>query len=103
MTNLQRLRNVIENMQHNGKQNNKVAAALRLCDSVKDDFRTLAGKISAYNDGDTQLDDVTGGEFNSDFVGLDTIEWRLEKGNLKIQERMERFISNLKQDNGAGI
>lgn len=40
-------------------------------------------------------------EFNYDFVGLDTIEWRLEKGNLAIQQEVENFIEYLKKKNGV--
>jgi len=36
---------------------------------------------------------------NSDFVGLDTINWKLDNGNLKIQQQMESFVQRLKKEN----
>lgn len=34
---------------------------------------------------------------NSDYVGLDTIRWGLDNGNLAIQQAMEDFITTLKK------
>jgi len=38
---------------------------------------------------------------NSDFVGLDTIQWSLENGNLKIQQQVESFIQRLQRENAV--
>lgn len=38
---------------------------------------------------------------NSDFVGLDTINWSLENGNLVIQQKMEYFVEALKKQNAV--
>lgn len=38
---------------------------------------------------------------NQSFVGLDTIYWRLESGNLKIQTQVENFITALQKQNAV--
>jgi hypothetical protein len=40
---------------------------------------------------------------NRSFVGLDTIRWQLERGNLKVQMQMEEFIKNLQIKNSATV
>lgn len=42
-------------------------------------------------------------DFNSDFIGLDTIVWKLEKENLAIRQEVETFITHLKNKNGATV
>lgn len=38
---------------------------------------------------------------NSDFVGLDTLNWSLDSGNLKIQQQVESFIQRLQRENSV--
>lgn len=40
---------------------------------------------------------------NIDFVGLDTINWSLDKRNIKIEQQMETFIESLRKQNCVGV
>lgn len=63
--------------------------------------KELKQKISDLED---ELDGTEEPEYdNSDFVGLDTINWSLEKGNLIIQQEVEGFILRLKHKNCASV
>lgn len=37
------------------------------------------------------------------FLGLDTMHYYLEAGNLKIRQQLEDFINEVKSQNGAGV
>lgn len=37
------------------------------------------------------------------FLGLDTLHYRLDKGNLRIQNQLEEWVSEVKQQNVATI
>lgn len=36
-------------------------------------------------------------------LGLDTLHYRLEHGNLRVQQQLGEWINNIKQENGAGV
>lgn len=48
-----------------------------------------------------ELDDQP--ELTEVFLGLDTLHYSLENGNLKISQQMENFINGVKNQNGAGV
>lgn len=37
------------------------------------------------------------------FLGLDTLHYHLEQGNLRIQLQLEDFLNQIKSTNGAGV
>lgn len=56
-----------------------------------------------YAESDMEDEDEKEAEYdNSDFVGLDTINWSLDNGNLVIQQKMEYFIESLRKTNCVG-
>lgn len=56
--------------------------------SLKDEVNELEN-----NDDDKEEIELV----NSDFVGLDTINWSLENGNLRVQQQVDNFIISLKK------
>ncbi len=85
--------------------NNRVKEAGNLLTAINEDLNNKDTQIRAS---DMQLDelqdklDVAPELTNSDFLGLDTLHWSLESGNLILTEKIETFISQLKKENGAG-
>lgn len=49
----------------------------------------------------TEIDEMP--ETESEFLGLDTIHYRFEQGNLKIKLQFEHWVNLVKQQNGAGV
>jgi hypothetical protein len=78
------------------------AAEKELTDA-EDEIINLKEDLADANSSD---DDENGNDVelvNSDFVGLDTINWSLQNGNLLIQQEMENFLLRLKHKNCASV
>lgn len=74
-------------------------AAEEELDEANDEIKNL--KYDNDSDDDEEKEEP---EYdNSDFVGLDTIHWSLDNGNLRIQQQMEGFILRLKEQNCVGV
>lgn len=68
---------------------------------MKDKIKKLEDEADDRDQSDDDDENVT--YDNSDFVGLDTINWSLDKGNLKVEQQMEAFIESLRKQNCVGV
>lgn len=94
MTNTQALRNIIEGLKDEMLDTTE---ALEFIEAIEDQ---LDGKDERIKELEKDIEDMGEAEekpaFTSVFLGLDTIEYRLEKGNLEITQRVETFLNRLK-------
>jgi len=94
MTNIQHLRNILE-----GYEIENTEEALEFLDAIEQDEAASKREIdnlerqAEWKKDEDQVFD------NSDFVGLDTINWSLQNGNLKVQGQMENVIKSLQKQN----
>lgn len=96
--NIDALRDILKEFESHDPQKAKQADKFVL--SMREDIKTMGAEIKRLKDFDG---DETGPNYdNSDFVGLDTLHWSLDSGNLKIQSQMENFIEQLKSENCVG-
>jgi hypothetical protein len=72
--------------------------AIEFLDAIQNELWEAGEEISELKSKVTEKDPEYD---NSDFVGLDTIHWKLDSGNLKIQQQMESFIQRLERENSV--
>lgn len=83
----------------------KAEEAIEFLDAIQNEFWEKGEQIAELklaakeneqddNENDQEYD-------NSDFVGLDTLNWKLDNGNLKIQQQMESFVQRLQRENSV--
>lgn len=68
-------------------------------DDLEDEKETLEEKLHSAHNAIDELDNNP--NFEKTFLGLDTLNWNLDNGNLVIQQRMENFIANLQKEFSA--
>jgi len=77
-------------------------------DSIEDDIKEMDAEIISLKADVMELEDADDDKeeielVNSDFVGLDTLNWSLEKGNLRVQQQVENFVLSLKNQYSVTI
>jgi vacuolar-type H+-ATPase subunit I/STV1 len=106
-TNIEHLKDIIKELKIYDSQ--KATEAEEFLEAIEneltdseDEMQTIKERNAELN---SEIDTLEGGGSydNNDFVGLDTINWSLEKGNLAIQQRMESFIERLQKENCVGV
>lgn len=105
-TNIYHLRVVMGELKKDCLNEQKMEEAFEFLNATEDDFKDAMKDKMVKEDAepDVDLDDIVWrSDLNEDFVGLDTIWWKLEKGNLVIQDKVEQFITMLKRQNGAAL
>lgn len=84
---------------------------MELIDAIDDDMIDTKDKIKQLKEDNsdlkTQLDDCNSNDpQNQEYIvdlGLDTLFYSLEKGNLKVQMQLEHWINQVKKQNCAGV
>lgn len=97
------LQDLIEQLQfaqkaikENGQLEVEVKSMEQEIDELKDENRVLEEKLqSAYN-AINELEENP--SFESTFLGLDTLKWTLDSGNLAITQRIESFLDGLQKN-----
>jgi hypothetical protein len=95
-TNVEHLRDLINGFKVIDSE--KGEEAIEFLDAIQNEMKKKDKKIADLelieepNDKEPEYD-------NSDFVGLDTLNWSLDGGNLKIQQQVESFIQRLQREN----
>lgn len=64
-------------------------------------IKRLEEKVSELEDELDSKEEEEPEYANEDFVGLDTIRWDLQNGNLIIMQQMEGFVARLKHQNAV--
>lgn len=108
MNNIEHLRSIIKHYASTGIDTTE---AEEFIDAVEDEYNDKVAGLEAENDTlQTELDDLKDQEDQEDqeetisvFLGLDTLHYRLEQGNLRIQQQLEAWINNIKKQNCAGV
>lgn len=100
MTNVEHLKSILSKYELENTEE-----ALEFLEAIENEVGDLSDQLKVKQE---ECDDLTShlssfeDDFdNSDFVGLDTIRWKLDKGNLAIQQKMEYFIQQLKKQNAV--
>lgn len=104
LSNLKELRKIL-----NEYQLESTDVAVEFLDAIEEDVDNVIDELSKAKSEirDYENDDLVEEEkeevdlVNSDFVGLDTINWSLDNGNLVIQQKMEYFIEALQKQNAV--
>lgn len=104
MSNIEALRNILSKYELED-----TTEALEFLEAIEkeqeectDTIRTLREEVKDYENDDEDDSDEDEVELNNhDFVGLDTINWSLNNGNLVIQQKMEYFIEALQKQNAV--
>lgn len=105
MTNVDALRKIIND--NNSFMSDSVEA-LEFIDAIeeeiidlKDERATLRTEVVDRESEIRSLQDQP--ETTAVFLGLDTLHYRLESGNLRITQQLENLLNNIKHQNAAGI
>lgn len=103
-TNIEHLRDIINTWGHDEINVLDTTEALELLESIdeelveaNDEVKVLTTKVEEYENEEEE------NETTEVFLGLDTLHYRLEKGNLKVRLQLEHWINQVKQQNAAGI
>lgn len=92
-TNIQHLRELV----NNNIESTHKAEILEFIDAVQVDLVKKDKEIEELED-----EELSEARYdNNSFVGLDTINWSLEKGNILIEMEMESFVKSLQKQNCA--
>lgn len=89
---------------HNTEMPADISEAIEFIDAIEDEQENLKEELSNAELDLENLqtpDDSIG--LTSVFLGLDTLHYRLEQGNLKIASQLENWINNIKEQNCAGV
>ena len=97
MSNLDDLKKILAELRKTPYDNKKIDETEEFIAAAISDAADYEKRIDELEDAADENDN----SLVSDFVGLDTIEWRLQKGNLAIQQEVENFIEYLKKKNGV--
>lgn len=101
-TNIDFLREIIDGFKAIDLE--KGEEALEFLNAIQNEFWEKGEQISELQLAakEEDEDDEKDPEYdNSDFVGLDTLSWKLDNGNIKIQQQMESFIQRLQRENSV--
>ena len=104
MSNLDDLKKILAELRKTPYDNKKIEKAEEFIAAAISDADDYEKKIDELEEEIDELEDAADEHDNSlasDFVGLDTIEWRLQEGNLAMQQEVENFIEYLKKKNGV--
>lgn len=100
------LQELIEELQHaqraikeNSQLEVEVKSLEQTVDGMKDENKTLEEELQSARNAVNELEENP--SFEKTFLGLDTLNWQLESGNLVIQQRMESFIESLQKEFSA--
>jgi hypothetical protein len=97
-TNIEHLRDLINGFKVIDSE--KGEEALEFLDAIQEEMYKKDKEIEDLEMMEEPNDTEKEPEYdNSDFVGLDTLNWSLDGGNLKIQQQVESFIERLKREN----
>jgi hypothetical protein len=103
-TNVQHLRDIIKEFETHDSL--KAEEAGEFLDSIEEEIDDLKQDVRDAESAEPDkaeleeiAEDYIADEFTKEFVGLDTIEYRLVNGNLKIQMQVEQFVKNLQKQN----
>lgn len=97
-SNIDHLRDIIKRMVHTDKEE-----ALEFLDAIEEEYKDMVPKTEDPDE--EEEDDLEEEErepkyAHADYVMLDTVYWKLENRNIKIEMQMEAFIEGLKKENG---
>lgn len=95
-SNIDHLRDILEKYQLED-----TTEAKEFLDAIEKEEIEYKDKISSLKEDMEEEEKEEVDLVNSDFVGLDTINWSLENGNLVIQQKMEYFIEALQKQNAV--
>lgn len=103
-SNIEHLRDILKEFQTHDSI--KADEAEEFLDAIESDIDDLKEEIRNAEDNEPDDDDkeeiaedYIGDKFTKEYLGLDTIEYRLENGNLKIQMQLDQFLHNVKKQN----
>jgi chromosome segregation ATPase len=101
---LKQLRDIIEEFQDiENPYSEKLEKCITLIDTIEDDMQelvdevdTLKGELDDANTEISNLQDAEPDYGNSVDLGLDTIHYKLESGNLKVSQQLESAFNLIK-------
>lgn len=98
-TNIQHLKDIVKDFE--AFDPIKAAEADEFLNAIQDELNEKDKEIMELDIKTEYLEDTEQDYDNRNFVGLDTVNWSLDNGNLKIQSQMELFIAQLQKQNMA--
>lgn len=101
-TNIDHLRKILKDLKYVDSE--KGTEAIEFLDAIEEEIKEKDQEISDIESGvemEDEDDDKEAEYDNSDFVGLDTINWSLDNGNIAIQQQVESFIERLQRENAV--
>jgi hypothetical protein len=100
------LHELIETLQHaqraikeNGQLEIEVKSLEETIINLKDEKTKLEEELASANSQISELEENP--SFEESFLGLDTLKWELQNGNLIIQQKVENFIHSLQKQNAV--
>jgi len=101
---LKQLRDIIEEFQDiENPYSEKLEKCVTLIDTIEDDMQELVDEVDSLkgelDDANTEIDNLKDAEpayDNTVELGLDTIHYKLESGNLKVSQQLESAFNLIK-------
>ena len=99
MTNIEAFRNLVNNSLLPDPE------LLKLVDAIEKEIESKASRIESLEEevSDLEKELELEPEWDTVELGLDTLDYKFEKNNLKIKLQFEHWVNLVKAQNGAGV